>query len=460
MINCAVVTIASALLQKSAILFLAYLGFHHLPPPKHTLDTLSNLSTTISIQAKFKIIISFIQVVITLQPIYGLHMHSAFLPWFQSLQKFNFGLSELVSVSGSCYGSSTSMTTRLILNVAWPFVFVGLLIGGLLLHTIGMVQFDRRRQRQRQERSRLQRGGGGEVSLTDVMATFWSRSLYVTIVVFYLVLPSICRSIFDAVTCKQPPPLDDDAVAASPTGSDDRSVTCDKTEDNYKWIYKIFVTSFCIWCVAVPLLFLALLLSVRTTANAVIRRHVTTTNTTITITTITTPLATGCRFLSNEYKDTMILWEFVDVVRKILLTGLVIFIDVEGGNERILRLLVAIVICMVYSSIITIACPYKRMDDLNLAIISNMILTFCFVAGVIIHQCKETKDSTTTTDRDFCEQLFGLSFDSYNATLAVVALTATMLIGSVLYIGVLAVISFRVQLLVHSSSSTPQQQFG
>jgi len=371
MINCAVVTIASALLHKSAILFLAYLGFHHLAIPKHTLDTISNISTTISIQAKFKIIISFIQVVITFQPIYGLHMHSAFLPWFHFLQKFNFGLSELVSVSGSCY-ASTSMTTRLLLNVAWPFAFVGLLIGGLLLHTIGMVHVERQRNRQRRS------GGGGEVSLTDVMATFWSRSLYVTIVVFYLVLPSICRSIFDAVTCKQPPL---DAASTTTTGTDDRNVTCDKTEHNYKWILQIFVASFVIWCVAVPLLFLALLLSIR--PRSILRRHITTNNTTITIATPhhNTPLATGCRFLSNEYKDTMILWEFVDVVRKILLTGIVIFIDVEGGDERILRLLVAIVICMAYSSIISLACPYKRTDDLNLAVVSNTLLTICFFGG-------------------------------------------------------------------------------
>ena len=82
-------------------------------------------------------------------------------------------------------------------------------------------------------------------------------------------------------------------------------------------------------------------------------------------------------------------WEVIDVTRKICLTGLIIFVDKEEGSERILRLLIGIIICIVYASILPLARPYRRNDDLYLAVTSNLLLTCCFVVGIIIHQCKE-----------------------------------------------------------------------
>ena len=90
-------------------------------------------------------------------------------------------------------------------------------------------------------------------------------------------------------------------------------------------------------------------------------------------------------------------WEFIDVARKICLTGLIIFIDSEGGSDRIFRLLVAILICVIYGIFLSRARPYKRNDDLDLAILSNLLLTW------------EEEDSI---EDNTCERLFGSQFNS------------------------------------------------
>ena len=82
-------------------------------------------------------------------------------------------------------------------------------------------------------------------------------------------------------------------------------------------------------------------------------------------------------------------WKIIDVVRKITLTGLILFIDREEGSERVLRLLIATVIYIFYGTILSRARSYKRKDDLDLAILSNMLLTCCFLVGIVIYQCKE-----------------------------------------------------------------------
>ena len=130
-------------------------------------------------------------------------------------------------------------------------------------------------------------------------------------------------------------------------------------------------------------------------------------------------------------------WEFIDVTRKICLTGIIIFIDLEEGSERILRLVVAIIICIVYASILPLARPYRRNDDLYLAVASNLLLTCCFVVGIIIHQCKEEDDADGGNET--CEKLFGVSVDSYTATLLAALLTVAMLVIFILLTFVLAV---------------------
>lgn len=287
------------------------------------------------------------------------------------------------------------MKTRLIVSGVWPFALIAILCALLLFYIICV---------------RV-----SELTRKKAVVEFWYRSLYLAIITCYLVLPSVSRSIFDAITCKSFTDNDAEDLSTSHLIAD-WSLECDvSTDPTYKAVQSIFWAFFVIWPIGIPMLFLCLLLSIRKSVQSK----------------QTTPLAEACYFLWNEYHETSMLWELIDIARKICLTGLVIFIDTEEGSGKISRLVIAIIICSVYTCILSVARPYRRDDDFYLAIISNHLLTCCFVVGIVIHQCKEDEDGT-------CEELFGLSFNSYRATSAAVILTVSMLAATLLSISYLA----------------------
>ena len=257
--------------------------------------------TAIGIQAKFKIFISFCQVVVTIQPIYGVRMHSAFTSWFSLFDIFNFGLEETFGIPGSCFGS---MKARLLIGAGWPYALALFMISGIFIYTFTI------------NLRRLER--------KDALARFFFLSLRGVIFIFYLVLPSVSRQIFDARTCESFD-SDDARNELSSYLIADWSVKCDSEDSGYKALTQVFWALFGISPVAIPVGGFFLLVLIRPSVQS---------NT-------TTPLADACRFLWVDYNRDLMLWEVIDVVRKISLTGLILFIDTEEGSERILRLLVA-----------------------------------------------------------------------------------------------------------------------
>jgi len=378
------------------MIVMAHIGAIYFPVFKHYLGKLSTFLTRLRMQAKFKMVISFFQVFLTFKPIYGVHMHSAFTSWFNFLEVFNFGFAELFAIPGPCIGS---MKIRLLVTATWPYAIIILIVGGILLQNLLL---------QTQECNRR-----------EVNAKFWSCSLHVTIIIFYLVLPSISRSIFDAKICRSFASNDVDELSTSHLIAD-WSLTCDdKTDKEYVNVLRTFWAVFVVWPIGVPLMFLVLLLYIH---GSMKNKRI-------------TPLAEACRFLWGDYKDRMILWELVDVFRKISLTGLIILIDTEEGSERTLRLHIGAVICIFYTGVLAIAQPYRENDDLYVGVITNMLLTCCFIVGIIIHGCKEDDDESYKT----CEQTFGLSLNPYRATIFAVILTASELLVSTSFVLVLAV---------------------
>ena len=102
-----------------------------------------------------------------------------------------------------------------------------------------------------------------------------------------------------------------------------------------------------------------------------------------------TRLIEACQFLWMDYDSSIMFWDFINLVR---LISLIIFIGTEEGSENIVRLIIATFICIIYGTILSCARPYTRDDHLDLTIISNFLLTCCFLVGIIIHQSKEDKD--------------------------------------------------------------------
>jgi len=351
------------------------------------------ISTIIGLQAKIKILVSFYQVVVTIQPIYGVRMHNDFTWWFSIFNVLNFGLAETFGIPDICFGQ---MKERLLISAGWPFALAIFLVSGIFVYTI-VINMRR-------------------IKRKELFVRFLSLSLHGVIIIFYLVLPSVSRKIFDARTCRSFYSNDSKNELNSYLIAD-WSIKCEKGTEEYESITKVFWALFAIWPVTVPILALGLLLYIRSSVRSDSITH----------------LAQACQFLWFDYDRRMMFWEVLDMIRKISLTGLIIFVDTEEGADKILRLVIATGICIVYGTILSHARPYKRKDNLQLAILSNMLLTCCFLVGIIIHQCKEGED-------DNCKKLFGLSNSyqatsiSYQATLLAVILTAAMLILFVLSI--------------------------
>merc|ERR1712194_554759 len=99
-----------------------------------------------------------------------------------------------------------------------------------------------------------------------------------------------------------------------------------------------------------------------------------------------------------------------------------------------MRLIVASIVCVIFGVLMARVQPYKSKNDMDLAILSNMLLTGCFLLCIIIHQCKENED--LIVGKNNCMKLFGIE-NSYDATFAAVILSATMVVMFVLIVFIL-----------------------
>jgi hypothetical protein len=115
-------------------------------------------------------------------------------------------------------------------------------------------------------------------------------------------------------------------------------------------------------------------------------------------------LAKSCRFLWRDYEPEYMHWEVVDLLRKLFLTSMIIFVDVDSGSSKILRLVVAAIVSGGYLATLALARPFHRADDLFLACTANLLLTCSFVSGIVIHICD-------TVDGNACSEYLGLNLD-------------------------------------------------
>jgi hypothetical protein len=201
------------------------------------------------------------------------------------------------------------------------------------------------------------------------------------------------------------------------------SIICDSQKDNdYGSILATFWSLFTIWILLIPLAFVVLLKSIGPSVRS---KSI-------------TFMADACRFLWQDYDESIWFWDIVDTYRKIFITGAIILIDTQEGSNKMLRLVVAIIVSVIYICILLAYHPYKRSDDYNLAFLSNFLIISCFALGIILKLCtddEDDEDGNTGT----CNQFIGLSLDSYKASILVVVLSLGMLLVTVGVIIMLAI---------------------
>lgn len=251
--------------------------------------------------------------------------------------------------------------------------------------------------------------------------------LYVLFLILYLVLPSVTRSLFEARLSylargggvgsgggeinPASPPLprqakrcvsfvysdlaqDDGAVYRKYLAAD-LTIKCNSgpgwNDDEYTGLTAYFWGLFVLWPVLVPLVFFILLLRSSPAARA--KRP--------------TPLASACgraplapasaapsppgsfdfeprspaprSFLWRDYRAPLMYWELLDLIRKIFLAALILFVQTDLGETKVLRLVIAALVSAVYLVALALARPFERSDDLYLSCLSNLLLT-CWYA--------------------------------------------------------------------------------
>jgi hypothetical protein len=117
----------------------------------------------------------------------------------------------------------------------------------------------------------------------------------------------------------------------------------------------------------------------------------------------------------------MMFWDIIDMVRKIILTGVIACIDMRAST-KVVRLIIAGVISFVYVVFLATARPYTQADDQYLAVVSNILLTCCFLMGIILSICDDGDA--------YCKEMTGFGSE-YTASVVVVVLTLGTLVISV-----------------------------
>ena len=310
---------------------------------------------------------------------YGIRLDPRPYSWYYAIINiFAFNINDLIVsfLPKSCLGS---MNSRLVIGAVWPYIVIFLMSFGAVIIAVMTKNVECKRG-YRHLKTSLRREG--------TIDTIMSRLLYFTIVLLYLVLPSVSRSIFDAIKCRAFK-TDDTSSSTRSYLTADLGLQCDQENVEYASLMSTFWVLFFLWPVMTPLAMLILLLSIRRSvrSNRISR------------------LAELCRFLWRDYNKSMILWDFIDTIRKLFLVGLIMFFDREEGSTKIFRLVVATVISGSYICVLSLARPYKEKDDLYLSILSNMFLLCSFASGVIMKLCEDDESGT-------CQRFIGMNIIS------------------------------------------------
>jgi hypothetical protein len=166
-----------------------------------------------------------------------------------------------------------SMQWRLLLSALWPFGVVLALVLVLAVHAL--------------VECLLKPKSAAHLPMRTVY-----RSLYAFIFVGFLVLPSVSRSIFRTRQCESFG--HDDATGQRKSYLlADLTVQCNDSDPVFRSLYGYFISFFVLWPVLVPLLFLGLVLRVA----PYVRKH------------RITRLAMACRFLWRDYENGTLWWE-------------------------------------------------------------------------------------------------------------------------------------------------------
>ena len=333
-------------------------------------------------QAKFKILVGFLQVVSSYEIVYGVELADNIQDYFETM---HFQI-DYFQYRRNCIGGEI---TPYILKACWPYILCAVLI--ILLFFFAMFS----------ERS-------NEARWTNIKTQCGMRAPYIAILVFYFAVPYVSRDIFDAGRCRAFITNDTPEIGYKRYLLFALEVECDvKNNQEYETLMAWFWTFFVLWPCLVPVVFLVLLTVVKCSVKE----------------SRPTALAKNCRFLWEDFDETSsiaLYWDVIDTFRKIFLNGLINFVDEQQGFNKVLRLSAACAVSTLYLAFLVIVQPYKRKEDLYFSTISSFFLVIVFGLGDILHICGQ--------DEGKCIAFVGGGLDANTAAIAILILTFVMMV--------------------------------
>lgn len=261
-------------------------------------------------------LVSFYPICAALNTVYGIRLHDDFSGWLDFIDVFSLDVLSL-SYPSTCLGS---MQTRLLFTALWPYAAVLVLSLAIAAHAFATRNLQKRGSPPSEgqhllwnsatpsssvwlHEHLLSRCSCFTMELRETVRTILLRCLSALVLVFYLVLPTVSRSIFEARRCESFAYRDETGERISYLLAD-LSTRCNSGPDWSNGTHDLdayFWTFFVLWPIAVPIGFLALLLSFRTS----LRMH------------RVTAAASASSFLWCDYQPSFVYWEAVDLWRKV-----------------------------------------------------------------------------------------------------------------------------------------------
>lgn len=326
-------------------------------------------------------ILTFYQVWAVRSSVYGFELPGEMSAIMEVFQALSFDLGSFLFPSWQCIGG---LTTRLTFSGLWPLVLMGMVaLCAFLL-----------------EAARKETGS---------FQTATRRSLEAVILISFCVLPSVTRSLFLAFQCESFAYDDfatDENGDPAPTSvlylSASLNVECydylqSGGSTDHAPILATAWTFILLWPLALPLLYAVLLYKCR----SAVQNH------------RPSALSRATRFLWSEYKDAYFWYEMVELVVKLCLTNVLLFINFDSGSSRLLRLFAGLLISVFALTIQLALRPFRKTTDDAIASVVRLLLVLFFVLGIMVKLCdSEGPDAIHrllgAQVENSCEKLVGL----------------------------------------------------
>jgi len=317
---------------------------------------------SIGVIAKFKLTLSFMQVIAALDRTYQVGLPDS---WFQWTKVFRFfgeiNWTDWVVPTACIFGEG--MHHVLFLRALGPLLAI---IALPLAFGIASFLFAPRKPP-----TEAKAGSFVSSRRKRTVKGHFANGLYsglpISLVASFCFTPSVSAFIFQAWHCE---PFVYDATEDHDFLGRDLSVRCGDFDEHRRivttaWVFVV------LWPIGMVITYFALLFPVRKLlldGESV------------------SPLLYATTFLHRDYKASYFWWEIFSLVQRTVLTGWLLLIDT---SLPFLRLLSALVISIFFLTALLVCVPYERILDFGLAVCAQLLLVCIFIGGILVRLYKD-----------------------------------------------------------------------